>query len=364
MGFLGNLVRKVAYLTPRQAKGISLCYSFRVCFMKSGSEFDVCVVGAGLSGLLAARELKRKGYRVLVLDKGRGVGGRLSRRRTDGGAFDHGAQYFTARSEVFRRLVKAWLDAGLIKEWAKGFCQSDGTLKDDGEARFCGVSGMTSVPKFLAQDLDVQVNARVNNIEQRSRGWNLSLEAGEQVFARGVILTAPVPQSLQLLASGGTILSDQVISDLKRIVYDPCLALMVRLERASLVPEPGGVWLSGEPVAWIADNSKKGVCRGTSAAITIHAGPQFSRDHWETAEAEVTRCLVAASEPWLGGAPIESQLHRWLYSHPSVLYPDRCYCQGVSTPLALAGDGFGGARVEGAALSGLAAAVAMGDRLG
>ncbi len=329
----------------------------------ANSVFDVCVVGAGLSGLLAARELKNRGLRVLVLDKGRGVGGRLSRRRTDGGAFDHGAQYFTARSEVFRRLVKGWLEAGLIREWATGFSLPDGTLKDDGEPRYSGVTGMTSVPKFLAQGLDVQVNSRVVKIEAHSSGWQLSLEGGGDFHGRSVILTAPAPQSLQLMAAGGTVLPDQVMSDLNRIVYDPCLALMVRLEHASLIPEPGGVWLPGEPVSWIADNSQKGVCQGAGSAITIHAGPQYSREHWDSAEAEVTTTLVAESSTWLGAKPIETQLHRWLYSHPSVLYPDRCYCQNGETPLALAGDGFGGARVEGAALSGLAVADAIGDRL-
>jgi predicted NAD/FAD-dependent oxidoreductase len=329
--------------------------------MKSGSVFDVCVVGAGLSGLLAARALKNRGLRVLVLDKGRGVGGRLSRRRTEGGAYDHGAQYFTARSVVFKELVKSWLGEGLIKEWSKGFQQADGILKDDGESRFCGVLGMTSVPKFLSQELDVRVNARVSKVEQHSSGWKLSFEEGEPVLGRGVILTAPVPQTLQLLASGGTIFPEGVLSDLSRIDYDPCLALMARLRGPSLVPEPGGLWLSGDPVAWIADNSMKGVCGGEGAAITIHAGPQFSRDHWGTDEAVVTRRLLDASEAWLGSSPIQTQLHRWLYSHPSVLYPDRCYFQCDSAPLALAGDGFGGARVEGVALSGLAAAAAMGD---
>ena len=39
---------------------------------------DVIVIGAGLSGLIAAGTLKASGARVLVLDKGRGVGGRLA----------------------------------------------------------------------------------------------------------------------------------------------------------------------------------------------------------------------------------------------------------------------------------------------
>ncbi len=61
---------------------------------------DSCVIiGAGVSGLIAARTLQASGVRVKVLDKGRGVGGRLATRRSGVGVFDHGAQFFTVCDE-------------------------------------------------------------------------------------------------------------------------------------------------------------------------------------------------------------------------------------------------------------------------
>ncbi|MDD9893341.1 MAG: FAD-dependent oxidoreductase, partial [Gammaproteobacteria bacterium] len=39
------------------------------------TEYDVCVIGAGLSGLTAARELARVGKRVLVLEARDRLGG-------------------------------------------------------------------------------------------------------------------------------------------------------------------------------------------------------------------------------------------------------------------------------------------------
>ena len=70
----------------------------------AGQTADVLVIGAGMAGLIAAAELQRAGRRVLVLDKGRGVGGRLASRRIGEASFDHGAQFITARTPRFAAL--------------------------------------------------------------------------------------------------------------------------------------------------------------------------------------------------------------------------------------------------------------------
>ena len=61
------------------------------------------IVGAGMAGLACAEELTRLGHAVLLFDKGRGPGGRMSTRRIQTSAgeayFDHGAQYFTVRDD-------------------------------------------------------------------------------------------------------------------------------------------------------------------------------------------------------------------------------------------------------------------------
>jgi hypothetical protein len=149
-----------------------------------------------------------------------------------------------------------------------------------------------------------------------------------------------VPQSLALL--------EEPVPELEAIEYDRCLALMLRNAEQGL-PSPGAIQtLDGEPVSWIADNHTKGVS-GEPRAITIHAGPEFSLRHWETPEAEVAASLAT-------GSFAEYKLHRWKFAKPRVLYPERCYRRGN---IVFAGDAFGEPRVEGAVLSGLAAAEAL-----
>src|SRR3569832_747582 len=87
---------------------------------------DVIIVGAGLAGLMAGRVLANAGKRVVLLDKGRSIGGRMATRRLGGGLADVGAQFFTVREPEFGAVVTRWLAEGLIFEWSRGW--SDGRL--------------------------------------------------------------------------------------------------------------------------------------------------------------------------------------------------------------------------------------------
>ncbi len=86
----------------------------------------VVVVGAGLSGLLAARTVAERGHTVIVLDKGVGPGGRLATRRIGAATLDHGAQFFTVRTDEFAALVHGWRSAAVVREWCRGFGAEDG----------------------------------------------------------------------------------------------------------------------------------------------------------------------------------------------------------------------------------------------
>ena len=117
---------------------------------------DVLVIGAGISGLLCASEIQRAGVTVRVLDKGRGVGGRMATRQMGGGRFDHGAQFFTVREPSFQSYVDEWLQAGVIQEW---FRHAPSDSNAAGYPRYCGRFGMTDVAKYLCEFLEVHLLA-------------------------------------------------------------------------------------------------------------------------------------------------------------------------------------------------------------
>jgi predicted NAD/FAD-dependent oxidoreductase len=309
----------------------------------------VVVVGAGMAGLAAARRLSERGHEVTVMDKGRRPGGRLATRDLGGGArADHGAQFFTVRSDEFATAVDEWIGVGLVREWCRGFA------RPDGHPRYACAGGMAELGRWLGSGLDVRVSLKVSSVTPGAQGVTVSWEAGHSGPAReldadAVVMTAPVPQAASLLPV------DAALPDL---AYAPTISLVVALSDPGAVPEPGGVQLGDHPVwSWIGDNRAKGA--STAPSLTFHTRADVAAERWDGHGSGLEEELLAAAAPWLGGSRVlGSAVHRWRYATPLEPYPSRCFttCGGR---VVVAGDAFGGPRVEGAFLSGLAAADAL-----
>lgn len=316
------------------------------------------IVGAGISGLMAAHTLQTAGWDVVVVDKGRGVGGRMATRRFNDAIFDHGAQFFTVRDPKFAAWVEQWQAAGIVEVWSNGLPTPDEPTPTDGYPRYRGVPSMTAIAKHLAPSLNVHTNTRITNISLHD-AWILTSEDGQTFTSDALLMTPPVPQSLALFAESGIELPHDVESALSAIEYNPAFAVMAVLDAPTHIPAPGALQILGEPIGWLADNQQKGVSPA-QVAVTIHAGPQFTATHFDDDQDTVAHTLIGAARPWLGdGNVISYQVHRWRYSQPINPYPERYLMADMPLPLVFAGDAFGGPRVEGAALSGMAAAEAL-----
>ena len=313
-------------------------------------EKSCVIVGAGMAGLTAGRTLQARGWEVTLLDKGRGFGGRMATRSVGSGRFDYGAQFFTARDVRFGEAIRRWESAGWVAPW---FTQ-DG-FEHETHTRYRAEGGMSALAGHLAEGLDVRRASRVGSVEPSGAGWNVMADSGE-VFRAGVLLlTPPAPQTAELLAGIATRLQPDVIPVLNSIVFDPCYALLAALDGPGRVPFPGYIRPTSGPIEWIADNTAKGVSRG-NAALTIHARADFSARYFDSPRDEVAAILLESAAPWMGGPATEWHLHRWKYSKPTTGDLPLCLFSRQPAPLAIAGDAFGGSRVEGAFLSGLAAA--------
>ncbi len=290
-----------------------------------------------MAGLTAAGALRANGWEVVLLDKGRGVGGRMATRRMGESRLDHGAQFFTVRHPRFQSAIDGWVAAGWVEPW----------FEEGGHVRYRGVGGMNALAKHLAKPFDVRTETKVERVEAVGGHWLI-----DGAFeADALLLTAPAPQSLAIL---GDAAPPEIAAALGSIEYEPCFALLLTLDGPSRVPAPGYVRPENGPIEWIADNTQKGLSTG-GAALTVHARADFSREHLEASPECVQRMLLEAASEWFGGNVTGAQLHRWRYSRP-VGSRDSCLSSNTPAPFAIAGDAFGGARIEGAYLSGLGAA--------
>ena len=309
----------------------------------------IVVIGAGMAGLTAAGLIAAEGHDVTVLDKGRRPGGRMATKQLGGGASaDHGAQFFTVRTEAFSAVVDQWVADGIVHEWCRGFSS------EDGYPRFAVAHGMAELAAHMSVGLDVRSSVHVDAVRSAGSQWEVAWPATQRgaagvIETDVVVLTPPAPQAATLVASEVTI---------PELAYEPMLSLLVALGDPPPVPSPGGVQLEDDPTwSWIGDNVAKGA--STVPAVTLHTRADVAASRWDEDNEALTSDLVHAAEPWIRGAEIiDARLHRWRYATPLEPQPEPCLVRAGGR-LVFAGDAFGGPRIEGAFLSGRAAADAV-----
>ena len=306
------------------------------------------IVGAGISGLIAARELLAHGVDVLVVDKGRSPGGRLATRRIGDATLDHGAQFFTVRTPAFQRTVDDWLERGLVTVWTNGFGS------DDGHPRYVATAGMNSLAKDLAVGVEVSCPTMAFAVRPGDRDpWRVVIDDGTVRDADHVVITAPLPQAFALLVDAGVELDEQLM----RTDYDRTIALLATLDRPSSIEPPGGLQGPDDNVSFIVDNVAKGV--SSAPAVTLHASAAWSETHWDDDVEALRTQLLELAQPWIGPARvIEAQVKKWRFATPRTVWPEPCWVS-ADGGIVLAGDAFDGPRVEAAHNSGLAAAHAL-----
>ena len=327
---------------------------------------DILIVGAGIAGMMAGHRLADYGLKSVILERNDVVGGRLATAQMGTGLADYGAQFFTARTPGFSAWTDRWLEDRVIFQWGTGW--SAGSLDastPDGHPRYAAHGGMRALAEHVAHGLDVQTRSGVVGVTYgKNGGWQALDVKGRIITARGLLLTIPAPLALRLLDAGEVEVSPADEDALKAIAFAPTLAGLFWIDGAIALPEPGAVQRPNAPIAWIADNQRKGLSPH-AALITVHAGPSYSRELWHMPDWEVLVALESGLRLFRDddAAIIQSRLERWLYATPVELHPEPCLVAGNLAPLVFAGDAFGGPRIEGAALSGMAAADALAARL-
>ena len=277
----------------------------------------IAIVGAGLSGLVVARSLQTHAD-VTIFEKSRGPGGRMATRYSGKFEFDHGAQFFTARSARFRAFLQPLIDAGVVANWKARFAEYDGnclsTLRswNDEYPHYVGTPRMNRIGKTLSADLDVVFEADISAVDRGRDGWTLSDSNGAETGPFDwLVMTSPAAQTAAL-AQGFAGLS--AFCGERRMLG--CFALMLGFARPIDLPWHAALVRNAD-ISWLSVNSSK-PARGSAFSLLVQSTNAWAEAHLEKDRDFVLEHLLDAASQVTGEdlrAAVHRQAHRWRYAN-------------------------------------------------
>lgn len=304
----------------------------------------VAVIGAGVAGMSAAQLLKTAAVHVVLFDKGRRPGGRLSSTPTPSGLADHGAQFVRPSAPA---LITELRRSPAVRAWRE--------RHRDGRDALVGVPSNRSLALWWAEGLNVRSSAKVTTLQREGAQWTIGCEAGSQHGFDACLVTLPAPQAEALLAASS--LCPSWRSELAEITYAPCWTIVAEPLGEPRLPHDAA---PAPPFRWCAPESAKP--NRTGSAWVAQADPDWSRDHLEASAEDAGRALLYALSD-ATGAPFELvRAHRWRFAEVERAL-NKPSCFDASLRLGYASDGCLGGRVESAWLSGRDAAERLLDSI-
>lgn len=313
---------------------------------------DVAIIGAGLAGLTAAKGLSEKAD-VRVFEKSWRAGGRMTT-RTGAHEFDHGAQYFTARTSAFNSFLAPFIEQGIIDRWDARFVELDNCTVisrrrwDASYPHYVPVPGMNALCLALAKDLDVHYQSRVNSIKADGSRWEL-LDTDDQSLGSydWVVTAIPAEQAAAIMPSRFS-----HHHEVRRKKMLPCNTLMLGYRKT---PELGfdAALVKNSVISWISVNSGK-PGRRADFSLLVHSSNAWAAEILGLEDASVIELMIdelsAVLEHDMSNAA-HIGLHRWLYANIGKQAGDQALID-TDNRLAAIGDWCIKGRVESAFTSG------------
>lgn len=261
---------------------------------------EYIVIGAGITGLTIAKRLN-----CTIIEKSRGVGGRMATRRIDEKKFDHGNP--------------CWPESLRTQELHRGCHIPD---------------GMTSLPKKIAKGLDIILETRVLKLTRSQDFWILETDKGEYL-SKNVVLTAPLPQALGLL-------------DESKIEYSPQWKLAYHKSIVGLFRLP--VELSAQDIFkehQLYFMKNRNLC---DDGISFYLSPALSEEWFELTDVEILNRTTQLLWTFIKEKPLyHSEIKKWRYSTPETSHNSPFLKPAPG--LLLCGDGFLHPGIEGSLAS-------------
>ena len=307
----------------------------------------IAIIGAGLAGLTLACRLRSKAQ-VKVFEKSNVVGGRLSTFRSGGFEFDHGAQYFTIRSEAFRKFLEPALQHGIVVPWDPHIVTleigREAIVEPREETIYVASPGMEALCAHLAEEISVTIDTEIVSCKRKKNAWQPVKANGDFLEEFDWIVSAAPPH--HSLSWAPEFFADGVAFDHVRL--RGCYSLMLGFEDAVPVSWQGA-FVRNSPIGWMAVNSHK-YGREGGPSLLVQCSGEWTEEHLECASENI-EVMLSNELKNLTGIDITSAKHcelfRWQYASIAVPLGLDCLFD-PEAQLAACGDWCIKGRVEGA----------------
>jgi renalase len=349
---------------------------------------DVVVIGAGISGLVCAQQLTQAGYSVLLVEKSRGLGGRVATRRLNNTVADHGTCYLKPKGKLMRHFVELLCRNNTLQVWTETLHEftpeNPLPVIQSSNPNHCynSPTGVSTIAKFLTPGLEILLNHRVISIVQtvqtaqtEEKTWHLIVETSdgkqEEITAKALVIAIPAPQALALVEPlGETLLGVDFLEKLCSVEFYSCLSVMAGYspDIETLLEWKAVTFKNDEVLGWVGFDSSKRP-NPQQPVFVLQSSANFAEHHLDSqdlqpaAEEILQRASKLLMLPWLA-TPEWMQIHRWRYAIPRTPLEQTSLPANTNLPLVCCGDWCGGGVVENALVSGMAAAEEINVRLG
>jgi renalase len=294
---------------------------------------SVAIIGAGICGLTLAKKLSEQSIDNFILEKSKGVGGRLATRRDGEATYDHGAAFYLQSNLEPNIWHERWQNAGLTKLW----------FSENERRHFCGASGMTSLAKDLAQNMKVYLNEKVVKLDISQNIVSVLCESNKFFEAKKIVFTSPLPQVLEVLK----VSQINYPVDLNNIVFGKALVGLFEIEGENKIEYNFNIIKTNSNIFTIANNQAKGISK--KLALSVVMSESWSDKYFHFDETQVLALMRIEMQKYFKFEinVVKVQLKKWRYAQPNSVYAEK-HVSLNKGQIILAGDAFGGGSIAGA----------------
>ena len=275
---------------------------------------QIAIIGAGMAGLTAAHQLAAR-HEITLFERADKPGGRMASRTVNDFTFDHGAQFFTAKTTSFQQFLMPYLESGALARWDAAFAEFSGpeiTSRRQWDAEFphyVGAPDMNALPRAMAAPLTIHYGCNIDGIRPADGRWQLVTGAQVSGEFDWVISSLPARQSVALFESHSNMLG-KVPGNLMR----PCYALMLGFDTPQDL-DWQAAHVKQADISWMSVNSSKPGRHGRFSMLIL-ATNAWTRDNFQLDLPAAGEHLLSEVERIAGinrQQLVHQDIKRWTY---------------------------------------------------